>query len=210
MTSPEQDLLTLLAHVEEALRDAGQHVDADTDLAAAVRELTHARDAALVALYERTRQPDDLPADFVGDVIFREHGPNRLIKLDWTRHGRGTVLTSPTLLESIVDELNEHRTEHPGSAGDGARPYTDEERAEHPATFTIRPAGEHEDVTVALHDLGPCTICGHGIGAGAFAVEVDTGGDGPPFPKAWAHESCARPQNPARPALNAEQTRNRS
>jgi hypothetical protein len=77
-----------------------------------------------------------LPDDYVGDVTFREHGPNRLIELDWARHGRGTVLTSPELLESIVDELNEHRAEHPGSAGDGARPkpYTDEELARGPLT----------------------------------------------------------------------------
>jgi hypothetical protein len=80
-------------------------------------------------------------------------------------------------------------------------------RAEHPATFTIRPAGEDDNVTVALRNLGPCPICGHDIRAGFFAVAVD---DGPPSPKAWVHESCTRPGRPPRPPLNADPTRNRT
>jgi hypothetical protein len=78
---------------------------------------------------------------------------------------------------------------------------------QHPATFTIRPAGEDENVTVALRNLGPCPICGNDVRAGFFAVAVD---DGPPFRKAWVHESCARPGQPPRPPLNADPTRNRT
>lgn len=76
-------------------------------------------------------------------------------------------------------------------------------------TFTFRPAGEPEDVTVALHSLSDCPVCGHPIAAGAFVVVSDDPDD-PEGPDRWAHESCARPQNPTRPALNADQTRARS
>lgn len=84
-----------------------------------------------------------------------------------------------------------------------------EPRPDPPATFTIRPAGEPEDVTVALHSLSDCPVCGHPIAAGAFVVVSDDPDD-PEGPDRWAHESCARPQNPTRPALNADQTRARS
>lgn len=76
------------------------------------------------------------------------------------------------------------------------------EQARPERTFTFRPAGEDADATVALRSLGRCVICPQDIPAGSFVVLVD---DGPPWPKAWAHESCARPGQPARPPLNADQ-----
>lgn len=68
-------------------------------------------------------------------------------------------------------------------------------------TFTFRPAGEHHDVTVALHSLADCAICERNIPAGAFVV-VHPNDDGP---DRWAHETCAHPDQPARAPLNADQ-----
>lgn len=75
--------------------------------------------------------------------------------------------------------------------------------AQHPPTFTFRPAGEPADVTVALHGLGGCPLCGHYVHAGSFVARLDG-----PESRRWAHVSCAQRQ-PARAPLDADQPRDR-
>jgi hypothetical protein len=70
--------------------------------------------------------------------------------------------------------------------------------AQHPPTFTFRGAVEPGDITVALHSLSDCVICGGIIPAGSF-VTPQPDDDGP---GGWAHESCANPGQPARPPLD--------
>lgn len=80
---------------------------------------------------------------------------------------------------------------------------------DHGRTFSFRPAGEPDDVTVAVRSLGDCGICGQPIPAGTFVVRMPQD-EVEGFTEAWAHESCARPGQLPRPALNADQTRDRS